>query len=224
MAADLSGSNSLADLAARIRDKAAAKAVKSGVEHAMTAGDLLIEAKAEVPHGQWLPWPVVGSNAARAPPQKKTSLEGAGCRQLFQRPRIPEIIHMNKRTLQGAGQESPANTSASFDPTNLRLPSEPPRRADGRLKGRSRDKLKSWEQDAAIAEVKEAQWQRFWNWIATAAIESPLVPKQPPGSHVRGSRWEQMRGMLIEGLGGAANLTQLQIGLVAPVIENDGNF
>jgi hypothetical protein len=121
---------------------------------------------------------------------------------------------MNKRTLQGAGQKSPANTSAPFDPTNLRLPSEPPRRADGRLKGRSRDKLKSWEQDAAIAEVKKAQWQRFWNWIATAAIESPLVPKQPPGSHVRGSRWEQVRGMLIEELGGAANLTQLQIGLV----------
>jgi hypothetical protein len=87
MTADLSSSNSLADLSARIRDKAAADALKSSVEHTMASGDLRIEAKAKVPQGQWLPWPrlVVGSNAARAPPQKKTPLEGAGCRQFFQK-------------------------------------------------------------------------------------------------------------------------------------------
>jgi hypothetical protein len=52
------GSNSLPDLAARIRTEheATAAALQSAVMHAMTAGDLLIEAKAQLKHGQWLPW------------------------------------------------------------------------------------------------------------------------------------------------------------------------
>jgi hypothetical protein len=54
----LAASNSLADLAARIKAEhgAAAQSLKDSVRHAMTAGDLLIEAKARVPHGRWLPW------------------------------------------------------------------------------------------------------------------------------------------------------------------------
>jgi Protein of unknown function (DUF3102) len=52
------GSNSLADLAARIRafHEATAEGLRRSVEHAMAAGDLLIEAKAQLKHGQWLPW------------------------------------------------------------------------------------------------------------------------------------------------------------------------
>jgi hypothetical protein len=55
---DLALSNSLADLAARIRaeHEATSTALKSSVEHAMRAGDLLIEAKAQFKHGEWLPW------------------------------------------------------------------------------------------------------------------------------------------------------------------------
>jgi hypothetical protein len=55
---DVGLSNSLADLVARIRaeHEATAAALKSSVEHAMTAGDLLIEAKAQLKHGEWLPW------------------------------------------------------------------------------------------------------------------------------------------------------------------------
>ena len=58
MTNSLSLSNSLADLSARIRVEhhATSAALKSSVEHAMAAGDLLIEAKELVPHGQWLPW------------------------------------------------------------------------------------------------------------------------------------------------------------------------
>jgi Protein of unknown function (DUF3102) len=58
MSDSLNRSNSLAVLAARIRDEheATAIALKRGIEHAFTAGELLIEAKAQVPHGQWLPW------------------------------------------------------------------------------------------------------------------------------------------------------------------------
>jgi hypothetical protein len=54
----LNGSNSLADLAARIRaeHEATAVALQRSVAHAMAAGDLLIEAKAQLKHGQWLPW------------------------------------------------------------------------------------------------------------------------------------------------------------------------
>jgi hypothetical protein len=55
---DLATSNSLADLGARINEahtSAIAHAVKS-VEHAVACGQMLLEAKAKVPHGQWLPW------------------------------------------------------------------------------------------------------------------------------------------------------------------------
>jgi phage N-6-adenine-methyltransferase len=49
----------LADLAARIKieHEAYGAAARKGVEHAMAAGDLLLEAKAQLGrHGQWLPW------------------------------------------------------------------------------------------------------------------------------------------------------------------------
>jgi hypothetical protein len=51
-------SNSLADLAARIRaaHESTAIALRKGVAHAVTAGELLIEAKTLLKHGQWLPW------------------------------------------------------------------------------------------------------------------------------------------------------------------------
>ena len=52
------GSNSLPDLAARIKaeHEAVSTALKESVQHAIAAGELLIEAKEQVPHGQWLPW------------------------------------------------------------------------------------------------------------------------------------------------------------------------
>src|SRR5450759_4251886 len=54
----LDRSNSLADLAARIRTyhQATVAALRTSVIHAMAAGELLIEAKAQVGHGHWLPW------------------------------------------------------------------------------------------------------------------------------------------------------------------------
>jgi hypothetical protein len=58
MTDDLVRSNSLVGLTARIRaeHEATAIAMKRSAEHAMAAGDLLIEAKAQLKHGQWLPW------------------------------------------------------------------------------------------------------------------------------------------------------------------------
>ena len=55
---DIASSNSLADLAARIKaaHEAVGAALRRGVQDAMMAGDLLIEAKAQLNHGQWLPW------------------------------------------------------------------------------------------------------------------------------------------------------------------------
>jgi hypothetical protein len=54
----VAGSNSLPELAARIRaeHEATGAALKSSIDHSIAAGALLIEAKAKVPHGQWLPW------------------------------------------------------------------------------------------------------------------------------------------------------------------------
>ena len=54
----ITASNSLADLAARIRafHQATTESLRRSVENAMACGDLLIEAKAQLKHGQWLPW------------------------------------------------------------------------------------------------------------------------------------------------------------------------
>jgi hypothetical protein len=55
---EVAGSNSLPELAARIRaeHEATGAALKSSIGHSIAAGELLIEAKDKVPHGQWLPW------------------------------------------------------------------------------------------------------------------------------------------------------------------------
>ena len=54
----LAASNSLADLAIRIKAEhaAAAASLRESVRHAISAGEMLVEAKAMVPHGQWLLW------------------------------------------------------------------------------------------------------------------------------------------------------------------------
>jgi hypothetical protein len=54
----IDASNSLADLAARIvvEHQAVSTALKDSVRHAITAGELLVEAKDKVGHGNWLPW------------------------------------------------------------------------------------------------------------------------------------------------------------------------
>lgn len=56
--ADLTRSNSLTDLAARIKAEhtAVSESLRESVRHGMVAGDLLVEAKAQLGHGQWLPW------------------------------------------------------------------------------------------------------------------------------------------------------------------------
>jgi hypothetical protein len=58
MTTDLTLSNSLTDLAARIQTwhQAVEAALKDSVHHAIEAGDLLIEAKAQLKHGQWRAW------------------------------------------------------------------------------------------------------------------------------------------------------------------------
>jgi nucleotide-binding universal stress UspA family protein len=58
MKQDLEQSNSLTDLAARIRAEhdAVGEALRNSVQHAIAAGELLIEAKNQIEHGQWLPW------------------------------------------------------------------------------------------------------------------------------------------------------------------------
>jgi hypothetical protein len=55
---DLTLSNSLVDLAARIKaeHEATSSNLKRGLSHAIAAGQLLIKAKEQLKHGKWLPW------------------------------------------------------------------------------------------------------------------------------------------------------------------------
>jgi hypothetical protein len=58
MTGDIASSNSLADLRERAKTEhaAVAKAMKTSLSHAFAAGDILIDAKLQLKHGQWLPW------------------------------------------------------------------------------------------------------------------------------------------------------------------------
>lgn len=55
---EVEGSNYLPELAARIKaeHEQCTVALKRGLQHAVAAGKLLIEAKAQLKHGQWLRW------------------------------------------------------------------------------------------------------------------------------------------------------------------------
>ena len=55
---DIDRSNSLTDLAARIKaeHEAVGTALKESVRHAIATGELLIEAKDQLEHGQWQDW------------------------------------------------------------------------------------------------------------------------------------------------------------------------
>jgi hypothetical protein len=58
IASPVEGSNYLVDIAARIKveHQAVAASLKRSIDHAIAAGELLLEAKDQIPHGQWLPW------------------------------------------------------------------------------------------------------------------------------------------------------------------------
>jgi hypothetical protein len=58
MSIALEQSSSLMDLAARVKTEheAVGSALKEGVQHAVAAGELLLEAKKQLKHGQWLSW------------------------------------------------------------------------------------------------------------------------------------------------------------------------
>ena len=65
---DLNQSNWLAALRDNLRDTHAAvkAAIKDSLRHAMAAGDILVEAKGGLKHGEWLPWlRSAGSPSAR---------------------------------------------------------------------------------------------------------------------------------------------------------------
>jgi hypothetical protein len=55
---DTNRSNSLVDLATRINEahRSAIHHAGKALEQAIACGQMLLEAKAKVPHGQWLPW------------------------------------------------------------------------------------------------------------------------------------------------------------------------
>jgi hypothetical protein len=55
---DITRSNSRADLRERLKTEHAAivDSLKNSLSHAMAAGDMLLEARARLKHGQWLPW------------------------------------------------------------------------------------------------------------------------------------------------------------------------
>jgi Holliday junction resolvase RusA-like endonuclease len=117
-------SNSLTDLAIRIKaeHEAAALAMRRGVEHAMAAGNLLIEAKAQLKHGQWLPWLEVHCAMS-----ERTA-------QLYMRlaQRRPELEASNPQgladlTLEGASRllSKPAENDAAEQDTERDIFAEP---------------------------------------------------------------------------------------------------
>jgi hypothetical protein len=108
--ADLSLSNSLVDLAARIRTEhdGAKAAVKRCVEHAIAAGEFLIEAKAQLKHGQWLPWL-----------QERCGLNERTARRYMR-------VAKNKDKLGENGHVSDLSLRGAIDALTVHLPPEEP--------------------------------------------------------------------------------------------------
>ena len=75
----LAASNSLADLRERLRIEHAAspRPQRTSLNHAMAAGDILIQAKATAPRGQWLPW-LKSCGLSERTAQRYIRLAGAG--------------------------------------------------------------------------------------------------------------------------------------------------
>ncbi len=94
------GSNTLADLASRINDEhgKVGEAFRQGYLHAAKAGDLLVEAKALLDHGEWLPWLAEHCRISRRTAQLYTRI--ARNREAIEA-NAQDIAHL---TLDGAAQ------------------------------------------------------------------------------------------------------------------------
>jgi hypothetical protein len=102
----------LGDIAARIRDEhdACAHAMKRGFEHAVAAGRLLIEAKAQVAHGQWRQW--LGDNVPASERTCQTYMQVArafvalgGDEANAQRVAADAVLSAKAKPKQRAGRE-----------------------------------------------------------------------------------------------------------------------
>ena len=115
-------SNSLADLAARIHQQhdAASNALKSAVDHAIAAGELLLQAKEQLKHGTWLPWLQANCEIpertvqaymrlARRPIQKRN-----GVADLFLREALSAIRSREQKLADAASREAEPPGKAVF--------------------------------------------------------------------------------------------------------------
>lgn len=170
MSTELIRSNSLTDLAARIKieHEASLLSMKRGLEHAIAAGNLLIEAKAQLKHGQWLPWL---REVCQSLPERTASLYMRLARNL---PELEKSATVADLTVRGA-------LAALTPPTEGEIILE-------RMKAA----------DAAIAEAVEDQmlWQRQWaeDFYGLSAEDREAVLQHPNWRHKRSRipRWRNI--------------------------------
>jgi hypothetical protein len=112
---DNSQSNSLADLAARIHaeHEAFVDSMKRGLEHARRAGGMLIEAKRQIPHGQWLPW--LGDHC-------QVSMRSAQAYMQVRRRRQQRGVQRRRDLARPYGDERPALRARARQPCRLKRP------------------------------------------------------------------------------------------------------
>src|SRR6266702_3408421 len=121
-------SNSLAVLAVRIREEndaaeaakgAAIVAARKGIEHALAAGPLLLEAKAQVPHGQWLPW--LAENCPTVAPRMAQYYMGLARKRPELESRCETVSHLTLREAvqllddEGEGEDENEDESGDDD-------------------------------------------------------------------------------------------------------------
>jgi hypothetical protein len=101
----------LTDLAQRINEKhnEAEQALKSGFAHAIAAGELLLEAKATVPHGEWLSW--LAKNCTVAERTAQLYMKVARGRQQLE----GKNASLADLTLEGAAQQLLGPTAPTPD-------------------------------------------------------------------------------------------------------------
>jgi hypothetical protein len=117
------GDNRLAELAVEIKDAAARwrKSAQDAAEAAIAAGHSLIEAKALVGHGQWLPWlhancDMSGRSASRYMQIARSGLKSATVADLGISG-VAQTIFYHAHPLKGSGT---VDLRKGFEPPNLR--------------------------------------------------------------------------------------------------------
>jgi hypothetical protein len=176
----IEGSNRLPDLAARIKaeHEACVGAMRRGLKHAITAGELLAEARELVPHGEWLPW--LANNCAVSARSAQRYMKLAGHKDEIVK--NDTVSHMTINEALDAVAEAPdAERRAALD--NLKRLAANVRASEQKVYRAIEQRAQGFEafgwSQARIDDLAAQEKARHWNVLWGDDEPEPLPPPTP---------------------------------------------